>query len=225
MLRKTLTTLSLLGLLLSVGAWGASCARLSYRSFGAVDYGGLWGGALHWSHNMGMNMPVAVTEFELENRGTTWTDLEAPAHPTGVGKPCKLKTRHGSELLAEYVVQPDGFAIFLIPTQAQWEWDAELQLPDEWLPNLSGIPYAVFEGGKMHQRQSFLGWRARLPMWIPCVLLLACYWTAALPRRRIRKRKKLGLCVKCGYNLKGLTEPRCPECNAPFEERLLKKDA
>ena len=33
-----------------------------------------------------------------------------------------------------------------------------------------------------------------------------------------RKRKKLGLCVKCGYNLTGLTELRCPECGEAFEE-------
>jgi hypothetical protein len=25
-----------------------------------------------------------------------------------------------------------------------------------------------------------------------------------------------GTCVKCGYNLTGLTEPRCPECGTPF---------
>lgn len=32
-----------------------------------------------------------------------------------------------------------------------------------------------------------------------------------------RRRRKLGQCVKCGYSLKGLTEPRCPECNTPYE--------
>lgn len=25
-----------------------------------------------------------------------------------------------------------------------------------------------------------------------------------------------GVCEKCGYNLTGLTEPRCPECGTPF---------
>ena len=25
-----------------------------------------------------------------------------------------------------------------------------------------------------------------------------------------------GYCQKCGYNLRGLTKPRCPECGTPF---------
>jgi len=27
-------------------------------------------------------------------------------------------------------------------------------------------------------------------------------------------------CMKCGYNLYGLTEPRCPECGTPFDPKL-----
>ncbi len=26
-----------------------------------------------------------------------------------------------------------------------------------------------------------------------------------------------GHCIRCGYNLRGLSEPRCPECGCPFE--------
>src|SRR5215510_3649348 len=29
-------------------------------------------------------------------------------------------------------------------------------------------------------------------------------------------------CASCGYNLNGLTEPRCPECGTPFAEDLLR---
>ncbi len=28
-------------------------------------------------------------------------------------------------------------------------------------------------------------------------------------------------CERCGYNLTGLTEPRCPECGTPFDPKLL----
>ena len=57
----------------------------------------------------------------------------------------------------------------------------------------------------------------------------AWFWTALFgflpvltmvrhPSRRRKQRRKLGLCVACGYDLRGLPTSRCPECgtqNAP----------
>ena len=37
------------------------------------------------------------------------------------------------------------------------------------------------------------------------------------PLRRYRRRKH-GLCVRCGYNLTGLPEPRCPECGTEVKK-------
>ncbi|HZL33838.1 MAG TPA: hypothetical protein VFC78_00930 [Tepidisphaeraceae bacterium] len=34
---------------------------------------------------------------------------------------------------------------------------------------------------------------------------------------RRRRREHSGLCVKCGYDLRGLPEPRCPECGRAFD--------
>ena len=39
-------------------------------------------------------------------------------------------------------------------------------------------------------------------------------------RRRLTERG-IPICLKCGYDLRGLTEPRCPECGADFDPRLL----
>ena len=53
----------------------------------------------------------------------------------------------------------------------------------------------------------------RFPLWFAFVVL-AAYPTLAFIRGPVRRwrRRKRGLCVQCGYNLTGLTEPRCPEC-------------
>lgn len=32
------------------------------------------------------------------------------------------------------------------------------------------------------------------------------------------------ICVKCGYDLRGQTEPRCPECGESFDPELLRED-
>jgi hypothetical protein len=59
-----------------------------------------------------------------------------------------------------------------------------------------------------------------LPFWLITVILLIgpAMALARGPIRR-RRRRKRGECLRCGYNLNGLTEPRCPECGRPFELR------
>lgn len=51
------------------------------------------------------------------------------------------------------------------------------------------------------------------PFWIP-VLVLASYPAIAFirsPLRRWRRRRR-GLCIRCGYNLEGNVSGVCPEC-------------
>ena len=51
----------------------------------------------------------------------------------------------------------------------------------------------------------------QLPLWILTVVFSAYPVYLLTPLHRRRKRKKLGLCVKCGYDLRASME-RCPEC-------------
>lgn len=71
----------------------------------------------------------------------------------------------------------------------------------------------VFE---VYARDAAAGWRYNritVPLWFP-LLLFASYPTLAFvrgPLCRWRRRRK-GLCLKCGYNLTGNVSGMCPEC-------------
>jgi hypothetical protein len=73
------------------------------------------------------------------------------------------------------------------------------------------------------QFAGFSWWKDRVdaPVWasVASLVILAVYPLLALlwgPFRRHRRRRR-GLCVHCGYDLTGLTEPSCPECGAGME--------
>lgn len=57
-----------------------------------------------------------------------------------------------------------------------------------------------------------------LPLW-GVFPILAAFPTVMLFRGPIRRRRrrKRGLCLHCGYDVRLLPEPRCPECGTPTE--------
>jgi hypothetical protein len=62
-----------------------------------------------------------------------------------------------------------------------------------------------------------------IKVWIPVNLLALLLLVIAIyslrPRHRARRRRKLGLCANCGYDLTGNVTGTCPECGAPEPER------
>ena len=137
MLRRTLTILSLIGLLLSVGLWGASYMRIGYG---------------------GKHLLIAAYE--------------------------------GGIYFDRFVYEANA---------AEWFCEGFLNFETNW----DSLFYDKEFGGN---------WRCFVPLWMPTVvfgvLFLSC---RPLPFHRRRKRKKLGLCVKCGYDLRA-SKDRCPEC-------------
>ncbi len=58
-------------------------------------------------------------------------------------------------------------------------------------------------------------WGLKLPLWIP-TLAFAIGSISFIVIPLCRKRTKLGLCLRCGYDLRTSKE-RCPECGQEFE--------
>jgi len=58
---------------------------------------------------------------------------------------------------------------------------------------------------------------------VPCCLILPAAIIVTLAggvlalRQEFSKGPVPGSCTKCGYDLRGLPEPRCPECGTPFD--------
>jgi hypothetical protein len=148
MFRKTLTILSLIGLLLSVGAWGVSYFYFQFSYMSARKVVCLEEGCLRWGPYPYSGVPL-------------------------------VRNADGGFEVAKYSFRFGGFIGFAT----------------DWLPN----------------RRLLLS----LPLWMPASLfaILPCYHF--LPSHRRRKRRNLGLCVACGYDLRGSAE-RCPECGKAF---------
>lgn len=161
MLRKTLTILSLLGLLLSTVAWGLSYFRLAliYPTNGPTD----------WA-------------LVLERGSVEFNKVHQFLSGSGTFDPEKER-----RLLKMAYTLDAGFNGFT-------------GFSTNWLPS--------FYHGVGHSY-------VRVPAWM-CSVLFCGVLIAPLSRRR--KRKKLGLCVKCGYDLRGSNE-RCTECGTTFSNQ------
>jgi hypothetical protein len=139
--------------------------------------------------------------------------IEIARHETCivVTKRLPLPDPPSSRCSHERILNPDGTMTEIISFSMGAAASAQIADVIEELmpfrkPGLRGFDYCA----RPH-RQTL-----KLAPWLPLVLF-ASFPSSALatgPLRRRRRRRK-DLCVKCGYNLTGLPEPRCPECGAP----------
>ncbi len=157
MIRKTLTILSLIGLLFSVGLWAVSYFNLSYRS-----------------------RPITV---RLSQGGVS----SEPGLDDVLARVQALRRAHGSDRTSHL---PDGIV--------GWHLGGFEDLSTDWRPSMDSNGVIV-------------------PLWVPSVIFaVLSYFTGFLPLCRRRKRRKLGLCLNCEYDLHG-SKNRCPECGQEFE--------
>ena len=97
-----------------------------------------------------------------------------------------LRRAHGSDRISRFPYWVEG-----------WHVGGFEDLSTDWRPSMDSNGVIV-------------------PLWVPSVIFaLLSYFTGFLPLYRRRKRKKLGLCVKCGYDLRA-SKDRCPECGEEF---------
>lgn len=60
------------------------------------------------------------------------------------------------------------------------------------------------------------------PFVLACVFsMYPMLFVIRTPARRRRRWREQGRCVRCGYDLRMLPIPRCPECGSPFDAELI----
>jgi len=89
-----------------------------------------------------------------------------------------------------------------------WELSMYNYMPIDRFPQFQKLPGEpdLQAGGSLN-----------IPLYLPVVLCAVSptCWLVACHRRR--KRRRLGLCIQCGYDLRGSAES-CPECSSPIEK-------
>ncbi len=72
----------------------------------------------------------------------------------------------------------------------------------------------------INQPNELLGMVAVIFLFFVAPIAIFLLLLASLLSFLASNHKGSNTCITCGYNLRGLTEPRCPECGTPFEPKL-----
>ena len=183
MIRKTLTVFSLIGLLLSVGLWGASYFLRAVRVVRITQTTPRWN--IYWLHR-GCIRRCAATGFSAN---------------FSLGSAFIAKTSEGAMIVMPGSSATSSVLLGKSRSANHFEYKRFKGLKTQWTPSLGFKPF-----------------RFVLPLWMVTGSFAAMAgYLYLLPCRTRRKRKKLGLCLNCGYDLRGSSEC-CPECGTGFSD-------
>ena len=191
MIRKILSILSLIGLLLSVGLWGSSASDRSVH-IGIYRFLFLRDGLIGYGH-LTDHEAIDITHQQIlvasDGIDRTHEEMSLNVDP------------QADERFIDNV-EKDRWWFHRIPASF-------VPAGEGWLPDLYRFSLGRHYGS---------GHILFLPLRTAVVVFaLMLSWSWYVPLHRRYKRKKLGLCLKCGYDLRASKE-RCPECGSPFQE-------
>jgi hypothetical protein len=116
----------------------------------------------------------------------------------------------------------DDLRAFIDWGQLKTQLDKEVRSGVLWLPHVGGgviikptlDPYFINDLTPWYAARYVI-----VPLW-PLLLPPLTWWAAVLwLRRRKRRRARLGLCARCGYDLRGSSgAASCPECGTPIPD-------
>jgi hypothetical protein len=98
-----------------------------------------------------------------------------------------------------------------------------------WAIPFSVAAYFRFRLANFMPKNDFDNWAAigfelYIVIWLAIgVVWLLCSVIAFIGGLRWNPRRDRGKCRKCGYDLRGLPEARCPECGAKFDKNVLQE--
>jgi len=145
-----------------------------------------------------------------------------PSHPTpkGWGMECRVGDRAYVSMVAFRGALACAHSREVGPTTAGpaqrrhgrgFSFESCVQRPRS-RRGLESASAAADEAGR-RQAATYAVRRVSLPFWALFAVCLAYPATSVIRNGlRRRRRRRLGLCVGCGYDLTGATEGRCPEC-------------
>ena len=182
MFRKTLTILSLLGLLLSAVLWAASYFNITVVPGTSGPRYSLTQGSIDvsWS-NVPPQNPLP-SDYETLSVGTV--------------------VMVGARFTVPATIPPRITGAQTVTYKTGWDCFGFNDLTTRWRPRLDRRALPTMA-------------RLVIPLWILVTIFALILSLCFLPVHRRRKRSKLGLCLECGYDLRGSGE-RCPECGTAF---------